>query len=118
MTTPEWPKPGIYGALVGAAFVGIFGFSWGGWMTASSAEEMANNMAQEEVIAALVPVCLDMSRTDNQRVAKVATIRQATSFKRSVAVMETGRPTMTGKEGPNRDMAQACVDGLELEESS
>ena len=23
MTTPEWLKPGIYGALLGAAFVGI-----------------------------------------------------------------------------------------------
>ena len=28
MNTPEWLKPGIYGALIGAAFVGVVGFSW------------------------------------------------------------------------------------------
>ena len=33
MNTPEWLKPGVYGALIGAAFVGIVGFSWGGWVT-------------------------------------------------------------------------------------
>jgi dienelactone hydrolase len=48
MTTSEWLKPGIYGTLFGAAFVGIVGFSWGGWMTGGDAEEMANKMAQEE----------------------------------------------------------------------
>lgn len=29
MTPPEWLKPGTYGVLIGAAFVGIVGFSWG-----------------------------------------------------------------------------------------
>ena len=117
MTTPEWLKPGIYGALLGAAFVGIVGFSWGGWMTGGGAEEMANKMAQEEVIAALVPFCLDMSRTDNERIAKLATIREASSFKRRDAVMEAGWATMPGSDGPNRDLAQACIEGLDLDAS-
>jgi len=29
MNTPEWLKPGIYGALIGAVFVGVVGFTWG-----------------------------------------------------------------------------------------
>ncbi|WP_299971384.1 hypothetical protein [uncultured Roseobacter sp.] len=117
MTTPEWLKPGIYGALLGAAFVGIVGFSWGGWMTGGGAEEMANKMAQEEVIAALVPFCLDISRADNERLAKLATIREASSFKRRDAVMETGWATMPGSDGPNRELAQACIEGLDLDAS-
>ncbi len=117
MTPPEWLKPGIYGALIGAAFVGIVGFSWGGWMTGSGAEKMATEMAQDSVIAALVPFCLDMSRTDNERIAKLATIREASSFQRRDAVMETGWATMPGSDGPNRDLAQACIEGLDLNAS-
>lgn len=117
MTTPEWLKPGIYGALIGAAFVGIVGFSWGGWVTGSSAEKMASEMAEDSVIAALVPFCLERSRTDNERIAKLATIREASSFKRRDAVMETGWATMPGTDGPNRDLAQACIEGLDLDAS-
>jgi len=117
MTTPEWLKPGIYGALLGAAFVGIVGFSWGGWMTGSSAEKMAGEMAEDRVIAALVPVCLDMSRADSERVAKLATIRETPSFKRRDAVMETGWATMPGSDGPNRDLAKACIESLDLDAS-
>ena len=117
MTTPEWLKPGIYGALVGAAVVGIVGFSWGGWMTRGGADEFATAMAEDEVIAALVPVCLEISRTDPNRVAQIAAIREASSFERRDAVMETGWATMPGSDGPNRDLAQACIEGLELDAS-
>ncbi|MEO0916224.1 MAG: hypothetical protein AAFY31_04470 [Pseudomonadota bacterium] len=117
MTIPEWLKPGIYGALLGAAFVGIVGFSWGGWQTGSSAQKMASEMAEDRVIAALVPFCLDMSRTDSKRIAKLATIREASSFKRRDAVMETGWATTPGADGPNRDLAQACIEGLDLDAS-
>ena len=117
MTTPEWLKPGIYGALLGAAFVGIVGFSWGGWQTGSGAQKMASEMAEDRVIAALVPFCLDMSRTDNERIAKLATIREASSFKRRDAVMETGWATTPGADRPNRDLAQACIEGLDLDAS-
>lgn len=117
MTTPEWLKPGIYGALLGAAFVGIVGFSWGGWMTGGGAEKMANEMAQDEVIAALVPVCLDISRTDIERIAKLGTIREASSFKRRDAVMEAGWATMPGTDAPNREIAQACLAALDVDGS-
>lgn len=41
-TNPEWLKPGIYGALIGTAALGILGFSWGGWVTDGSAQESVN----------------------------------------------------------------------------
>jgi hypothetical protein len=28
MTAPEWLKPGVYGAAIGAVLVGITGFTW------------------------------------------------------------------------------------------
>ena len=117
MNTPEWMKPGIYGALVGAVIVGAVGFSWGGWMTGTSANKMASAMARSDVITALVPVCLDMSRTDGDRIAKLATIREAAKYKRRDAVMEAGWATMPGSDTPNRDIAEACIEGLNLDAS-
>ena len=49
MTFPEWTKPGVYGAFVGAVAVSIFGFTWGGWTTAGSADEMAQSFAADKV---------------------------------------------------------------------
>lgn len=117
MNSPEWLKPGIYGALLGAVFVGVVGFTWGGWMTGGGANKMASEMAGDQVIAALVPICLDMSRTDNERIAKLATIRDASSFQRRNAIMDAGWATIPGSDAPNRDLAQACIEGLDLDAS-
>ncbi len=117
MKTPEWLKPGIYGAVVGAVFTMVAGFSWGGWVTGGGAEEMASDMANDTVIAALLPVCVDMAQNDIDRVAKLATIREASTYKRRDALMATGWATVPGSDAPNRDLAQACIAGLQLDES-
>lgn len=117
MTFPEWTKPGVYGALVGAAAVSILGFTWGGWTTAGSADEMAQNLASEEVTLAMVPVCLDLSETDVARVEKLATLQEASRFQRRDAMMETGWATLPGTDAPSRDLAEACLAGLELDGS-
>lgn len=117
MNAPEWLKPGIYGAVIGAVVVGVVGFSWGGWMTAGGANRMASAMAHDGVISALVPVCLDMSLNDKDRIAKLATIRAASTYQRRDAVMRAGWVTVPGSEAPNRDLAQACIAALELDAS-
>lgn len=115
MNSPEWLKPGIYGALVGAAFVGIAGFSWGGWVTGGTAREQAVAMSRQDVVAAMVPVCLDMARVDPERAAALDTIRAAQSYKRRDALMATGWATMPGTDAPNRDIAQACLASLDVD---
>lgn len=115
MNTPKWLKPGIYGALIGAVFVGVVGFSWGGWMTGGSANKMASAMAHDNVIAALVPVCMEMARTDPNRIGQLATIRAAPTYQRRDAVMVAGWATVPGSEAPNRDLAQACLAALEVD---
>lgn len=115
MTFPEWTKPGIYGAVVGAIVISILGFSWGGWKTANSAQEMADSQAKEEVTQAMVPICLQNATADTDRVAKLAAIKAASGFNRSKAVMEAGWATLPGTEEPNRDLARACIEGLDLD---
>jgi hypothetical protein len=117
MTFPEWTKPGVYGALVGAVAVSIIGFNWGGWTTSGSAQEMAERFAADEVTLAMVPVCLNLSQVDTERAAKLATLQVASSFQRRNAMMETGWATLPGTDTPSRDLADACLAGLELDGS-
>lgn len=115
MTTPDWIKPGLYGALIGGVAVAILGFTWGGWVTGGTAHDQATAMARDEVVAAMVPVCLGMAERDPDRLETLATIRTATSYRRRDALMATGWATMPGTEAPSRDVAQACLAALDVD---
>jgi len=115
MTTPDWIKPGLYGALIGGVAVAILGFTWGGWVTGGTAHDQATAMARDEVVAAMVPVCLGMAERDPDRLETLATIRAATSYRRRDALMATGWATMPGTEAPSRDVAQAGLAALDVD---
>lgn len=115
MNTPEWLKPGIYGAAIGAAVVGIVGFTWGGWVTGGTAHDRAMTMSRDGVVTAMVPVCLDMALTDPDRMTKLAAIRDASTYQRRDALMEAGWATVPGAESPDRDIAKACLASLDVD---
>ena len=117
MTIPEWTKPGIYGALVGAIAISILGFTWGGWATGGNAEKMARSFAGEDVTQAMVPVCLQRSTGDPERIAKLVIIKEAKTYNLRKTIMETGWATLPGTDAPNRDLAEACIEGLDLDAS-
>ena len=114
MNTPEWTKPAVYGALAGAALFGIVGFTWGGWVTGGTSSEHAVAMSRTNVVAALVPVCLDMARTDPERAAKLETIRAASTYMRRDALMSVGWATVPGAQAPDRAVAHGCLLALDL----
>ena len=116
MKMPEWIQPGAYGAVVGAIAVSAIGFSWGGWVTGGSAERMARQRAEASVVSALVPMCLDIARRDADRAEKLVKIADAPKYSRRDALMKTGWATMPGMDGPDRNVAEACVASLELDE--
>ena len=112
MNTPEWLKPGLQGAALGAIALAVVGFTWGGWVTDGTAKKMASDQARLEVVAALVPICLEQSKQDPQVVATLADLKDASSYKRSDMLMKTGWATMPGSSDPNRQVASACVEKL------
>ena len=114
MNIPEWLKPGIYGAVIGAAFVGIVGFSWGGWVTGGTSNDRAVAMARNDVVASMAPGCLDIALSDPSRADKLAAIREASTYQKRDALMTAGWATMPGTDAPDRDIAQACLKELEL----
>lgn len=115
MNIPEWLKPALYGAAAGAVAIAIVGFSWGGWMTSGTAKQMASNMARLEVVAALVPICVEQSKQDPQVVQTLAQLKEASSYQRADMLMKAGWATMPGSSDPNRYVANACMEKLAAE---
>jgi dienelactone hydrolase len=112
MKTPKWFEPGLYGAGAGAVALAIIGFSAGGWMTASAAQDMASDQVRTQLTAALVPVCVDQSKRDPNFDATVSEMKTVTSYNRTDVVMAAGWATMPGTTEPNREVARHCVDEL------
>ena len=58
MQIPMELKPAFWGAVGGAAALAIVGFSWGGWVTANTADTNAKQRSEKAVVAALAPICV------------------------------------------------------------
>ncbi|MBL6954831.1 MAG: hypothetical protein ISR50_19530 [Alphaproteobacteria bacterium] len=112
MNTPEWLKPGLYGAAVGAVVLAIGGFSWGGWVTGGKAAEMASRQAHLEVVAALVPICMEQSKKDPQVVGTLALMNKAAYYNRGDILLKAGWATMPGSSDPSSGVARACAEKL------
>jgi uncharacterized membrane protein YedE/YeeE len=110
MQTPEWLRPGLYGAACGAIALAVAGFSWGGWVTGGKAREMAADQSRADVVAALSLICVDQSTRDPQVIERVAAIKAASSWSRGDLVIRNGWATMPGTAEPNRQVAVACAD--------
>lgn len=113
MNIPNYLRPGLTGAVIGAAALAIVGFSWGGWVTGESAEQMASDRAEEQVIQAMVPICLAQSKQDPSLTQTLAHMADAREYARHTIVAEAGWATMPGSEEANKDLARACADSLE-----
>jgi hypothetical protein len=65
-----WLKPGIWGVVVGSILTMIVGFSWGGWATSGTVQQMAARQADAAVTAVLVPICVAGQTNPNRAVAE------------------------------------------------
>jgi hypothetical protein len=110
MQTPEWLKPGLYGAVCGAAALAVIGFSWGGWVTGTTARAMAAAQSRTDVVAALSLICVDQSKRDPQLAERVAAIKAASSWNRGDLVIKNGWATMPGTTEANSQVATDCAD--------
>jgi hypothetical protein len=112
MQTPEWLKPGLYGAACGAAALAVIGFSWGGWVTGGTARTMAADQSKAEVVTALSLICVDQSKRDPQLAERVAALKTASSWNRGDLVLKNGWATMPGSAEGNSQVAKDCADKI------
>ena len=111
MQTPEWLKPGLYGAVCGAVALAVVGFSsWGGWVTGGTAREMAADQSKADVVAALSLICVDQSKRDPQLAERLAAIKAVSSWSRGELVMKNSWATMPGTTEADSQVARACAE--------
>jgi dienelactone hydrolase len=91
----------------------IVGFSWGGWTTSSTANQMALTKADAAVTTALVPICLAQEKVDTTKGKKLGEFKAITSsYEQTEFVMKAGWATFPGTADPNRNVAEACAVAL------
>jgi hypothetical protein len=64
MNTPEWLKPVALGVVIGAIAASTSGFPGAAGSPAELRQRWRTRLSHDKVIAALVPVCVGMSRAD------------------------------------------------------
>lgn len=105
-------KPVLWGAVLGAAACAILGFTWGGWVTGSTARKEAAEAARGATVTALAPLCADRFRAQGDGAAKIAEMAKASSWERSTLVEKSGFAVLPGGKSSDSDLARACVDLL------
>ncbi|MGE0853801.1 MAG: hypothetical protein AB7O44_30010 [Hyphomicrobiaceae bacterium] len=66
---------GLWGAAAGAGALAILGFTWGGWVTASTAAQQAN----AAVRTAMIPFCVKEVMADPAAAAELK-VKRATDY--------------------------------------
>ena len=88
----------------------IIGFTWGGWVTTSTAEEIAEAL----VVTRLAPICVAQFKQDPEKDQNLKEFDELDSWKRSEYVRDRGWATMPGETELNRNVADECVKLLML----
>ena len=112
MQTPEWLKPGLYGAVCGALALAVVGFNWGGWVTGGTARTMAAEQSKTEMVAALSLICVDQSKHDPQLAQRRAALKKAFFWTKGDLVVKNGWATMPGATEANSQVARACAEKI------
>ena len=105
-------KPGIWGAVAGAAAISVLGFSSLGWTLGSTAERMAQERGQTAVVAVLAPICVEKFQQQSDSATKLVEFKKTPSWDQRSLIEKAGWATMPGSEKSNSAVATACADKL------
>lgn len=103
-------KKVVFWAILGAIVLTmIVGFSWGGWVTGGTAQNLGETMAEDAVVQRLAPICVFQSDQDPDKAQKLMEFNEAKNYQRDDYVKEQGWATMPGEDQPDSKVADACA---------
>jgi hypothetical protein len=110
MQFPAETKSVLWGFAGGAIAAAIVGFSWGGWVTAGTAEAAAAQRSNAAVVAALAPVCVEKFQT-GAGVDKLTAFKKAETWTQGEFVEKGGWAASPGVKAPDQvtAVARACA---------
>jgi hypothetical protein len=95
----------------------IVGFSWGGWVTGSTARSMAAVTGEDAVVKRLAPICVVRFSQDPGKDLKLKEVQATDTWQRGDYVKKQGWATMPGEKEPDGKVADECVKLLMLTSS-
>src|SRR5215831_3065408 len=113
MKLPSSLKPGIWGAVIGAAGISVLGFSVFGWTLGGAAERMAKERAEAVVVDVLTPICVEKFNAQADAPAKLTEFKKASTWDRRLIIENGSWATVSGTNVPNKALARACAEGLD-----
>lgn len=103
----------LQGVVLGAVATMILGFSWGGWVRGSAAEERAQTRATSAVVAALAPICVEQFQQSSDAPAKLAEFKKVNNWDQSAYIEKGGWSVMPGTKGTGvSGVSLACATAL------
>ena len=112
MKFPNWMKPALLGAGLGAIVCAIGGFGWGGWTTSSAAAEKSRVASNLAVATALVPYCIAKSKSDPKLDEITVKLKSASLYQRNRIIEEAGWATPLGANSSSSALADACQEQI------
>jgi hypothetical protein len=113
MKMPTETQPFLLGAAAGAIALAIVGFNWGGWVTGSTAQQLAGARAEQATLASLTPICVAQFQKSARQKASLAEMRKIDTWQQGEFVSKGGWATMPGSTAePSRELAASCAEAI------
>ncbi len=113
MQVPPEVKPALWGAVGGAVAIAIVGFTWGGWMTSGTANKLADQQAENAVVAALAPICVEKFMQSADSTANLVALQKISSnWEQGQFLEKGGWATRPGASSGDYQLARACAEKL------
>lgn len=90
----------------------IVGFSQLGWVSASTADKMAQEHADTAVVTAMVPYCIAKAKQSSQSDALAKLAAEKSMYSRNDIVSSAGWATLGDAKFPDNALARACAAKL------
>ena len=101
----------LQGAAAGAIATWALGFTWGGWVTDSTAKKITGDAVKATQVSIYSPVCVERymaKATDEQRAA----FAKENDWNRDTVLEKAGFATLPGATSPSDAVADACAATL------
>ena len=103
----------LQGIAIGAVASMVIGFSWGGWVTGGTAIKLADERADNAIIAALTPICVEKFLQDSDAKANLAILQRiSTNWEQGEYLQKGGWVTQPGATSSDYHLARACAEKL------
>jgi hypothetical protein len=88
----------------------IVGFTWGGWMTEGTHEDIVSDATASAEVAAAI--CVERFLAAENAGVQLATLKEESSWRRDSMIEDAGWATPLGFEEPIEGAADRCADQL------